>query len=116
MAKKKSNKDQKRPSKRKSPTLLDKLVILSEIDVGTSKRAIARNYNIPRPTVYEIEKNRAKLIEAFEQDVPMEQKHLMKAHHPELEDRIYEWIERKRMQQRAILSCAVIQVSTLSVL
>ena len=112
MTKKKKSKKQKEPSKRRSPTLLDKLIILTELDADTSKHQIARTYNIPRPTIREIEKNRAKIIDAFEKDVPMEtRKHIMEPHHPNLEEQLYEWIERKRKRDKAILSYRLIQVS-----
>ena len=91
----------------------DKLFILTEYESGTSKHEISRMFRIPRPTVIEIIDNGDKILEAWSKDVPIDKKRLRTAKYPDLEDMLFEWIERKRDQQKAILSQITVKVSLL---
>ena len=95
--------------KRRSIDIEDKIMVLAEDEAGKSHHKIAEEMGFPRPTVIGIIKNRAKILEEWQKGVSLDKKRLRKAKYPELEDQLYEWIERKR-ERKAILSQHAVKV------
>ena len=90
---KKMNPRKKPRTRPHEPILLDdKLVILAEIEAGTSIKRLAKNMGRSPSTIRGIKKNKAKIMKAWEDDFDMQRMTLKEAMFPDLEKELYEWV------------------------
>lgn len=90
--------------KHKTLSLSEKWEIIKRIDRGETPSAISKEYDIGRPTVYDIVKNREK-IEKFIKSVddePRNRKTLKTSELPEVEDALFIWFKQQRNRNAPI--------------
>lgn len=90
--------------KHKTLNLSEKWEIIKRIDRGETPSEIAKVYDIGRPTVYDIVKNREK-IEKFMKSVddePMNRKTLKTSEIPEVEEALFIWFKQQRNRNAPI--------------
>lgn len=90
--------------KHKTLNLSEKWEIIKRVDRGETPTAIAKVYDIGRPTIYDIVKNRDKIEEFMKSvdDEPLNRKTLRPSEFPEVEDALFIWFKQQRKRHAPI--------------